>query len=124
MLLWTSGPGARDYTRSTHQFGSVQFPSGIASRLADANNNQVPDSIENMSIEARKAAYTTMTQSNTQNKNFVHVDEHDGQLNIGFDEQSADALVDATQNLLDGLSCGFGGGSCLNSPINWAPLAP
>lgn len=29
-----------------------------------------------------------------------------------------------TQNLLDGLSCGFGGGSCLNFPLNWAPLAP
>ena len=25
---------------------------------------------------------------------------------------------------MNGLSCGFGGGSCMSFPINWAPLAP
>ncbi|MFZ2255913.1 MAG: hypothetical protein WAW59_02190 [Patescibacteria group bacterium] len=28
------------------------------------------------------------------------------------------------QEIADGLSCGFGGGGCMNFPINWAPLAP
>jgi hypothetical protein len=25
---------------------------------------------------------------------------------------------------MDGLACGFGGGGCMNFPLNWAPMAP
>lgn len=48
-----------------------------------------------------------------------------GQLaTIGFSPNVEKQMETAMQNLADGLSCGFGGGGCLSSPINWAPLAP
>ncbi|NDK10028.1 VCBS repeat-containing protein [Candidatus Gracilibacteria bacterium] len=38
--------------------------------------------------------------------------------------QSIDEISDEVDTLIDGLSCGFGGGSCIATPLNWAPLAP
>ncbi len=40
-------------------------------------------------------------------------------LNEGIDEVSA-----GIDELIQWLSCGFGGGSCFANPLNWAPLAP
>ncbi len=50
--------------------------------------------------------------------------QNGNEFNIGFDDRSADSVVNMTQNLMDGLACGFGGGSCMSFPLNWAPLAP
>lgn len=61
MLLWTSGPTARDYTRGTHEFGSVYLPDGLASRLIDGDKNGTPDSVENMSLADRQRAFTDMS---------------------------------------------------------------
>jgi hypothetical protein len=63
MLLWSSGPGARDYTRGTHEYGSSSLPDGLASRLADPDNNGIPDSVEKMSLVDRQKAYANMTNS-------------------------------------------------------------
>jgi hypothetical protein len=78
MLLWTSGPLARDYTRGTHEFGSVSLPDGLATRLADADSNGVPDTMDsttidgirtpNMSIDERQTILDDMTRSHDPNK--------------------------------------------------------
>lgn len=33
-------------------------------------------------------------------------------------------MSEAADMIANGLSCGFGGGSCMSFPLNWAPLAP
>lgn len=125
MLLWTSGPTAREYTRGTHEFGSVSLPDGMTSRLTDTNNNKIPDSIENMSLADRQKAYTDMSAANgPQGQSIIKTTKTGDQLNIGFDERSVAGIEEITQNLADGLACGFGGGSCMSFPMNWAPLAP
>lgn len=78
MLLWTSGPGARDYTKGTHEFGAATLPDGLASRLADSDKNAVPDSIENLSLAERQKTYSDMTTSNSENKPFVKVTQNGG----------------------------------------------
>lgn len=125
MLVWSSGPGNRDFTKWTYNFGAANLPDGLAARLADNNNNQIPDSIENMSLADRQAAYKDITTSNgTQSRSLIKADQNGNQINIWFDDQAVDTILDATQNLMDGLACWFGWGSCMSFPINWAPLAP
>lgn len=51
MLLWASGPGSRDYTRGSHDFGSADLPAGIAEQILDTDNNGIPDGVEKRSIE-------------------------------------------------------------------------
>jgi len=46
-----------------------------------------------------------MTTSNSDNKPLVKVSQSNGSMTIGFDSESEDAIIDATQNLLDGLAC-------------------
>lgn len=125
MLLWTSGPTSREYTRGTHNFGDVDFPDGLASRLTDSDNNGVPDNIENMSLTDRQQAYTDMTLAKApQTHSLMRATQNGNEFNLGFDPQATNTIINTTQDLLDGLSCGFGGGGCMNFPLNWAPLAP
>lgn len=45
-------------------------------------------------------------------------------ISIGLSPQAEKEIDSTLNNLADGLACGFGGGGCLATPINWAPLAP
>lgn len=106
MLLWSSGPGNRDFTKGTYNFGAANLPDGLAARLADNNNNQIPDSIENMSLADRQSAYNDITTSNTtQRRSLIKADQNGNQINIGFDDQAVDTILDTTQYLMDGLAC-------------------
>ena len=42
----------------------------------------------------------------------------------GMSEANVDAINSKIDDIVKGLGCGFGGGSCLSLPMNWAPLAP
>lgn len=105
MLLWTSGPGSRDYTKGTHEFGAADLPAGLDTKLADADGNSLPDSIENIPLADRQKTYSDMTSSNSENKPLIKVSQGNGSMTIGFDSETEDAIIDATQNLLDGLAC-------------------
>lgn len=49
----------------------------------------------------------------------------DGTIDIsGLSRSNVDAINNGIDTLVRGLGCGFGGGSCLSLPLNWAPLAP
>jgi hypothetical protein len=42
----------------------------------------------------------------------------------GMSETQVDTINSQIDTIVQGLGCGFGGGSCLALPLNWAPLAP
>ncbi len=109
MLLWVSGPNSRDYNRTTHEFGAADLPDGLASRLEDKDKNKIPDSIENMSSADKEKIYNDISNSQITTKSIIRINQNGGQMTLGFDDSSIDSIIDATQNLLDGLSCGFGG---------------
>lgn len=46
------------------------------------------------------------------------------EFSLGFDPEMSKKIESKAQEFMDGLACGFGGGSCMSFPINWAPLAP
>lgn len=49
----------------------------------------------------------------------------DGSIDIsGLSSSNVDAINNGIDTIVRGLGCGFGGGSCLSLPLNWAPLAP
>jgi len=43
---------------------------------------------------------------------------------IGKINGAIDQISDKVDTVIKGFSCGFGGGSCIATPLNWAPLAP
>lgn len=54
-----------------------------------------------------------------------YYDDEDGLLNFQDDiSQVVDELSGQLDFLIKWFSCGFGWGSCIASPLNWAPLAP
>lgn len=42
----------------------------------------------------------------------------------GMSDENIDQIDQNIDDVVKGLGCGFGGGSCLSMPLNWAPLAP
>ena len=42
----------------------------------------------------------------------------------GMSSANIDSINSGIDTIVQGLGCGFGGGSCLALPMNWAPLAP
>ena len=126
MLLWTSGPGARDYTRGTHEFGSASLPDGIAEQIIDVDRNGVPDSVEKRSIEDLTKAKDKLVDTSKigYSGSIFDVSTSGDEVNIAFDDGFVDKMSQAADVIASGLSCGFGGGSCMSFPLNWAPLAP
>lgn len=128
MVLWRSG-GARDYTRGTRSYTAATIPDSIASQLTDADKNGTPDSVEDMSLSDRQAAYKQMTSDssvtpNTSSLAHAQVNAGGNIVDIGLSSSSASEINTIAKNLADTMSCGFGGGSCMSFPVNWAPLAP
>ncbi len=127
MLLWRSGPGSRDYVRGTRTFSEAELPEGIKEKIVDINNNGIPDSMENMTNAELKEDFkdlTTTPTNSTQPLLKASVNPSNNSIEIGFDSNATANIESMMQEFFDGLSCGFGGGSCMSFPINWAPLAP
>lgn len=62
-----------------------------------------------MSPADRQQEFKDMTTTHGGvNPSIVKSSKNGDQINIGFDSSSADGIVNATQNLMDGLACGFG----------------
>jgi hypothetical protein len=59
-----------------------------------------------MSLADRQQAFTDMTTAHGgTNQSIVKSSKNGDQINIGFDSSSVDGIVNATQNLMDGLAC-------------------
>ncbi len=64
-----------------------------------------------MSLADRQQAYTDMTTAKSpQSRPLIQATQNGNEFTLGFDPQAVDAIINATQDLMDGLSCGFGGG--------------
>lgn len=64
-----------------------------------------------MSLADRQQAYTDMTTAKgPQSRPLMKATQNGNQFDLGFDPQAVDNIINATQDLMDGLSCGFGGG--------------
>lgn len=83
--------------------------------MTDADKNDVPDSVENMSAQERKDAYSDISDNNggtlsSDSSSLIHAEmgSDGGVMNIGISDQSAAELNTIMKNLADGMSCGFG----------------
>lgn len=125
MMLWTS-TAVREYISSNRpQTYTVPFPQGIEAKIKDTDNNGVPDSVENMSPAEAKKQYNELANPTKDKKSLVYADKTgERTFTIGLDRETERNIEKKMQEIADGLSCGFGGGSCMSFPINWAPLAP
>lgn len=134
MVVWNS-TAVRSYLKWIRTFTPADLSPALAAKLADANGNGIPDSIEFSSGSTMNSwaqatltnTYNNMTNTNnTSGSNILNVNVNPtGQLTtIGFSPNVEKQMETVMQNLADGLSCGFGWGGCVSSPINWAPLAP
>lgn len=129
MILWRS-TAVREYVRGTRSFTQAELPDGVSQKLIDTDNNGIPDSVEKMSQAEQQSAYQDMQKTS---KNGYLTDSKIVQANVSSDKRVLDIglspratqdILTITENLANGLSCGFGGGSCMSFPMNWAPLAP
>jgi hypothetical protein len=140
MLLWRSGPWARDYVRWTHTFSQAEIPANIKSRVIDEDGNTIPDSIDEDMADLQptnylnnttlskdlKSQFNKITASSTStSKPLVQGSLLGGStIELGFDASAVDNIDSMMQDFKDWLACWFGWGSCMSFPINWAPLAP
>ncbi len=145
MLLYLS-TAARSYTKTTNNQNifEPEFPEGVQDALADANGNGIPDSVEwntqtttlwqwqsvnELTAESRNSLeeqYDSIAhQPEAEDDNLIQFNEN-GTLSFSIDfnpdfEQKVEQMA---EDFFNGLACGFGGGSCMSFPLNWAPLAP
>lgn len=126
-MQWLS-TAARSYTSHSGAPSipaSIPLPADLAAQLHDANNNGIPDSIENASTGALQDAYRDMTSLPSEiNRDILEITRNGNSVTIGFNQDAVNRIEDMASEIFNGLACGFGGGSCLSFPINWAPLAP
>ncbi len=127
IIIWRSESAIRTYTRWTRSFSPIELPESLKSRLADSDKNSIPDSIENMTPAELTTQYKNLSSSSTSSSRpLVRMNKTSSTLtmDIGFDDRAVENIESMMQDFFDGLSCGFGWGSCMSFPINWAPLAP
>ncbi len=104
----------------------------------DLNNNNIPDYQELLSssgsttdtgsIELREKLLkevNSIRQAPPSSSLSLFKKNPDGSIDIsGLTNNQANAINQSIDEAVQLLGCGFGGGSCLSLPMNWAPLAP
>ena len=126
MILWRS-TAVRSYERGTRTFTPAELPSSLAGRLQDSDKNNVPDSVENMTTEERQRIFKEMGNNTSLTEKPLLSSSTDSShrvLSLDFSPQAVSDISNIAENLANGFACGFGGGSCMSFPLNWAPLAP
>ncbi|MDD5769409.1 MAG: hypothetical protein PHE25_00425 [Candidatus Gracilibacteria bacterium] len=117
------------------------LPDSIAQNAIDTNNNGIPDYIDDLSTSAENSgteivdfAKEKLGEINKDSDGDGVIDSNDSSPDRNNDDDfmnsldginsQVDSIMGTIDTISDGLSCGFGGGSCLSMPINAAPLAP
>lgn len=107
--------------------------------MVDNNNNGVPDYIDDLvggapediqeySQSVFESLYEDIDGDGIPNDedDMPNYDQENGDFMaaIGEINGAIDQISDQVDQLIEGFGCGFGGGSCIATPLNWAPLAP
>lgn len=61
-----------------------------------------------MSLSDRQKTYSDISRSQNSNSSIFKKATTSGQFTLELEPKATDTIISATQNLLDGLSCGFG----------------
>ena len=126
-------------TTPTCDEDKLALPDNIAQNAIDEDNNGIPDYID---------ALTSWTSENLANYSqwildelyqdsdgdgvpdsmdpFPNTDENseDFMSSIANINDTVDEISEELDTIIEWFGCGFGGGSCIATPLNWAPLAP
>lgn len=77
----------------------------MADTLADANNNGIPDSMENMSIADRESAYNALVSESERRRNLVNIERRGNTFDIDFDRDVATRVEGMMDDIFNGLAC-------------------
>ena len=147
MTVWKgTGYTERTFIKTSQSFTGAELPKEITTLQTDADGDGRPDALQAImsatgaaSTQAQNFAKTTLGSYNTDTNgngvpdrsdnagtldNGSSLDTNNGQVDVGSFGANADAINSQIDTVVAGLGCGFGGGSCIASPLNWAPLAP
>lgn len=145
--MWRSvEPYARSYHKGTRSFiDNSVLPEELRKNTIDIDKNGVPDYIDDLIksgkgdisllqkySESEMAKYNIDKNGNSipdrgegNGSKVVAYDPKSGKIEVGgLSSGNIDAINGQIDEVVKGLGCGFGGGSCLSLPMNWAPLAP
>lgn len=140
LVMWRSvPPTSKTYLKGTKTLeDSSKLPSELQKAAVDVDKNGTPDYLDTL-INAAKSGDTATVQKYSQEelaKFMAGQSKPDGTPLIGYNPRSGEVevggLTDGNIEMINsridevvrGLGCGFGGGGCINSPLNYAPLAP
>ncbi|MBP9779728.1 hypothetical protein KBD33_03855 [Candidatus Gracilibacteria bacterium] len=130
-LIWRSRSSREYDPRGTRSFTQPVIPPTLRSQIVDnqdedrvKKSNGIPDSIDNATPSITDYKNLSKTTTSSSEPLVKWTTSSDKRIEIGFDSKAVDNINSMVKDMQDGLACGFGGGSCMSFPINWAPLAP
>ena len=98
---------------------AAALPPEIEPNTIDINENWIPDYIDELRDQENEEA--RMDYANSSLEVINEIDDYDDTRSV---EEKIDAALDKTEDFMQWLSCWFGWGWCIATPLNWAPLAP
>ncbi|MCH2188381.1 hypothetical protein MK079_00960 [Candidatus Gracilibacteria bacterium] len=104
---------ARGHTNPQCSEDDLALPDEIAKNAVDLDQNGIPDYIDEL--------YEQATGDPTSS---ILTDFAQTELNkLNSDIRDEESPLEEIENLIQSLSCGFGGAGCIATPLNWAPLS-
>lgn len=134
-MMWRSvEPYPRSYEKGTKKFvDNSVLPPEVAQNSVDLNKNGIPDYLDAIMADSGSMANYSSGALADFNANrtpptttpVVSYNQTTGEIEIGgLTSDKVDAVNSGIDEVVKSLGCGFGGGGCISSPINYAPLAP
>jgi len=91
----------------------------------DNDKNWIPDYIDELKNNPEKAKEYAKSELDKFNNEEIDDSNKDKDLtSLDKINEKVDEYVEDLENLIEWFACGFGGWSCISTPLNWAPLAP
>jgi len=91
----------------------------------DEDENWIPDYIDELKNNPEKAAEYAQEELDKLNSEEISNSNNNKDLtSLDKINEKVDEYVEDLDNLIEWFACGFGGWSCISTPLNWAPLAP
>jgi len=132
--IWTRSY-KKEITNPQCDSDKLKLPDVLEQNKQDENNNGVPDYIDKLvngsTAEKEKYASEQLAKMNKDSDGDGIPDSDDDSnfawsLTSNLDKMSenVNGVLEWVDTIMQGLSCWFGWGWCIATPMNWAPLAP